>query len=69
MRREVSESSDRPERDSTKNPQLRGFMYFYDVAKRQFGAEGGTRTHTLLRASDFESDASTNSTTPASVSR
>jgi hypothetical protein len=30
-----------------------------------FGTEGGTRTHTLLRASDFESDASTNSTTPA----
>jgi hypothetical protein len=32
------------------------------------GAEGGTRTHTLLRAPDFESGASTNSTTPATDS-
>ncbi|GEM_PF-3641489 len=30
-----------------------------------FGAEGGTRTHTLLRAADFESAASTDSATSA----
>ncbi len=30
-----------------------------------FGTEGGTRTHTLLPTSDFESDASTSSATPA----
>src|SRR4249919_2355879 len=29
------------------------------------GAEGGTRTHTLLRAADFESAASTDSATSA----
>ena len=32
------------------------------------GAEGGTRTHTLLRAADFESAASANSATSASHS-
>lgn len=31
------------------------------------GAGGGNRTHTTLRSSDFESDASTNSATPACV--
>ena len=30
-----------------------------------FGAEGGTRTHTLSPAADFESAASTNSATSA----
>ena len=33
--------------------------------KRGYGAEDGTRTHTLLRAADFESAASTNSATSA----
>jgi hypothetical protein len=33
-----------------------------------FGAEGGTRTRTLLRAVDFESTASTNSATSAHAS-
>ena len=33
------------------------------------GAGGGTRTHTLLRAADFESAASTDSATPASGRR
>ncbi|SOO34694.1 hypothetical protein XFF6994_4490007 [Xanthomonas citri pv. fuscans] len=32
---------------------------------QQLGAEGGTRTHTLLRAADFESAASTDSATSA----
>ena len=35
------------------------------VMIRSFGAEGGTRTHTLLRAADFESAASTDSATSA----
>lgn len=33
------------------------------------GAGGGTRTHTLLPAADFESAASTNSATPAGVNQ
>ncbi len=33
--------------------------------KPLFGAEGGNRTHTLLPEPDFESGASTNSTTSA----
>ena len=36
----------------------------YDAMKRS-GAGGGNRTHTLLRAADFESAASTNSATSA----
>ena len=34
-----------------------------------FSAEGGTRTHTLLTAADFESAASANSATSACVTR
>src|SRR5690606_31968170 len=37
--------------------------------KRIAGAEGGTRTHTLLRAADFESAASTDSATSAGIPR
>jgi hypothetical protein len=36
-----------------------------DSLKRSRGAGSGTRTHTLLRAADFESAASTDSAIPA----
>ena len=47
-------------------------LYFIEIQDNSFmvnqrncGAEDGTRTHTLLRAADFESAASTNSATSA----
>ncbi len=57
-------------RPGTKKPAfLRAFACVTDVVECPdfafFGAEGGTRTHTLLRAADFESAASTDSATSA----
>ena len=40
-------------------------IYFISLFYIIIGAEGGTWTHTLLPTSDFESDASANSTTSA----
>ena len=52
-----------------KTPWLRGFRSYaamvWDAVKPSFGAEGGTRTPTLLKAADFESAASTDSATSA----
>src|SRR6476660_8802381 len=56
-------------RQQTKNPAFAGLLLISglcrDVVKLFHGAEGGTRTHTLLRAADFESAASTDSATSA----
>ncbi len=67
--RASSDATRRPDLVGTEKPAMAGFRGAVgrpqDELKPLHGAEGGTRTPTLLKAADFESAASTDSATSA----